>query len=233
MNYWIAFSAGLLTFFSPCFLPLVPAYLIYLTGLSLEEIKTSRVTTVVHSLLFILGFTIVFTILGFGANQLGRFFVNSSALFRIAGGFLLIFLGIYFLGILKIPFLDLERKFVLTKRPSGYLGSIFIGMVFALGWTPCIGPILATILVLAANSQTAYWGGALLLTYSLGIGLPLLITSIAVNYSLGLIKKIQEYFPLLHKVSGGLLIFVGLLLIFNYLQVLTVWLIRVTGYQGI
>jgi len=211
----IAFTAGILAFFSPCFLPLVPAYLIYITGLSFEEIKNVRLTTVVHSLLFILGFTIVFVVLGTVANLVGQFLFGFKDLIRVLGGSLIILLGFYLLGILKLPFLDLERKISIAQKPAGYLGSIFVGMVFALGWTPCIGPILAGILVLASQTQTVGQGALMLIVFSLGLGLPLFLVSLAVNYSLSLLKKINNYLGAIHFISGVLLVIVGILLIYG------------------
>jgi len=211
----IAFTAGILTFLSPCFLPLVPAYLIYITGLSFEEIKNVRLATVVHSLLFIFGFTIVFVVLGTVANLVGQFLFGFKGLIRILGGSLIILLGFYLLGILKLPFLDLERKISIAQKPAGYLGSIFVGMVFALGWTPCIGPILAGILVLASQTQTVGQGALMLIVFSLGLGLPLFLVSLAVNYSLSLLKKINNYLGAIHFISGVLLVIVGILLIYG------------------
>ncbi|MFH1826134.1 MAG: cytochrome c biogenesis CcdA family protein [bacterium] len=232
LNILVAFTAGLLSFFSPCFLPLVPAYLIYITGLSFEEVKTVRRTTVIHALLFILGFTLVFTALGVLVSALGHFLFQYTDILRIGGGFLLILLGLYLMGYLKLSFLSMERKITLANKPAGYLGTIIIGMVFALAWTPCIGPILAGILVLASQAQSIGQGVLLLIAFSLGLGLPMLIVAIAVNYSLTMLKKIENYLGVIHSASGLLLIIVGLLLIGNYFQVIINWLVQVTGYQG-
>ncbi|KPJ66878.1 hypothetical protein AMJ44_07710 [candidate division WOR-1 bacterium DG_54_3] len=233
LNLAIAFAGGLLTFFSPCFLPLVPAYLVYITGLSFEEVKNVRLMSVIHSLLFIFGFTIVFTFLGISASLLGQFFYDLRDAFRIAGGILIILLGLYLTGMLRLPFLDLERRLTISSRPAGLLGSVFIGMVFALGWLPCVGPILAGILILASHAETLGQGALMLISFSLGLGFPLFLASLALNYFLSFSEKIEKHLRTVHKVSGIFLIAVGILLITNYLQGVTNWLIDLTGYKGI
>lgn len=229
----IAFFGGVLAFFSPCFLPLVPVYLVYITGLSFEEVKKVRVMTIIHSLLFILGFTIVFTSLGMAAGLAGQFFYRFADALRIAGGLLIIFLGLYLMRVIKFPFLDLDRKITISSKPTGFIGTIFVGMVFALGWTPCVGPILAGILVYAVQTETLGQGALMLIAFSLGLGLPLFLFSLAVNYSLSLLKKIEKYLGAIHFACGIFLVLIGLLLITNYFQVVTTWLMRLMGQGGI
>jgi cytochrome c-type biogenesis protein len=233
LNLLIAFTAGFLTFFSPCFLPLVPAYLIYITGLSFEEIKKVRLLTVIHSLCFILGFSIVFIILGVAASALGQFLYKFGDIIRILGGTLVILFGLYLAGILKLPFLDMEKKLTISSKPSGFFGSIFVGMVFALGWSPCVGPVLGGILVYASQSDNIFQGVLMLSAYSLGLGLPLFLVSLAVNYSLSLIKKIEKHLGTIHFLLGLFLVIIGILLVANYLQAITVWFLQITNYQGI
>ena len=233
MSFALAFGGGVLTFFSPCFLPLVPAYLIYITGLSFEELKNTRVKTAVHSLVFIVGFTMVFTLLGVAAGLFGGLLLVFRDFLRVAGGLLLILLGLYLMKIIKLPFLDIERRVTISAKPSGYLGTFFIGMVFAFGWSPCVGPILAGILTLAAQSGRAGQGALMLAVFSLGLGLPLFLVSLAVGTALSLLKKIEKYLGLVHFICGSLLVVVGLLLVFNYLPAISGWLIDLTGYQGI
>jgi cytochrome c-type biogenesis protein len=233
LNLFIAFLAGLLTFFSPCFFPLVPVYLVYITGLSFEEVKKARAATIAHSLLFILGFTIVFMVWGLTINAVGDYFCDCDDLIRVIGGGLVIFLGLYLMGVIKLPFLDIERKITISNKPPGYLGTIFVGIVFALAWSPCVGPILAGILVLAGSAQTVTQGVLLLLAYSLGLGIPLFLFALAVNYSLTLMKKIEKYLKTIHFVSGIFLVLVGILLATNYLAGITQWLIEMTGYEGV
>lgn len=233
LNLFIAFSAGFLTFFSPCFLPLVPVYLIYITGLSTDDIKKIRVTTIFHSLCFILGFTIIFTLLGMAASIIGQLIYQYSDILRILGGFLIIFFGLYLTGIIKLPFLNIEKKITLSSKPAGYLGSILVGMVFALGWSPCVGPVLGGILVFASQTGTVSQGTALLIAFSLGIGLPLFLVSLTVNYFLSLMKKIEKYLGAIHFALGLLLVIIGILLVTNNLQLIVNWFIQVTGYKGI
>jgi len=211
---------------------LVPAYLIYITGLSFEEIKRVRLLTAIHSLLFILGFTLVFVALGVTASLLGQFFYDFGGILKVIGAGLIILLGLYLLGVIKLPFLDIERKITISKKPAGILGTFFVGMVFALGWSPCVGPILGGILILASQSQTAGQGGWLLLFYSLGLGLPLFLVSLVFNSSLMLIKKVEKHLSLIHKLCGLFLIVVGLLLLTNQFQSIASWLVDKTGYGG-
>jgi cytochrome c-type biogenesis protein len=233
INIAIAFIGGLLTFFSPCFLPLVPAYLIYITGLSFEEVKKARRMTVLHSLLFIVGFTIVFTSLGAAISFAGRFFFAYGDILRVIGGIFVLFLGFYLMRIIKLPFLDVERKINLSSKPAGMAGTVLVGMVFALGWSPCVGPVLAGILVYASQVERVTHGVIMLIAYSLGLGLPLFLFSLAVNYSLSVLKKIQKHIRVVHFICGLFLVLVGLLLITNQLQGLATWLIENSGYKGI
>ncbi len=233
LNLFIAFTAGIFAFLSPCFLPLVPAYLIYITGLSFDEIKNVRFKTIIHSLLFILGFTIVFTFLGIAASLVGNILFQFRDIIRILGGGLIIFLGLYLAGIIKFQFLNVEKRLTISEKPAGYLGTLFVGMVFAIGWSPCVGPILAGILVYASQAETVGQGILMLIAFSLGLGLPLFLASLAVNYSLSLLKKIEKYLGMIHFISGLFLVIIGILLITNYLQTISVWLIEVTGYKGI
>ncbi|MFH1684213.1 MAG: cytochrome c biogenesis protein CcdA [Candidatus Margulisiibacteriota bacterium] len=233
MNFLIAFGGGILAFFSPCFLPLVPAYLIYITGMSFDEIKDVRLKTIIHSLLFILGFGVVFTLLGLAAGLFGGLLFELKDILRVLSGGLIILLGLYLAGILKLPFLDIEKRITISKKPSGYLGTFFVGMGFALGWTPCIGPILAGILTLAAQSGKSGQGALMLASFSLGLGLPIFLVSLALDFSLSLIKRIEKYLGAIHFICGLLLVIIGILLATNYLQSISIWLIDLTGYKGI
>lgn len=233
LNLLIAFGGGLLAFLSPCFLPLVPAYLIYITGLTFDELKDVRFKTIVHSLLFILGFTLVFAPLGLAVSALGGILFMFKDLLRIIGGGLIIFLGFYLAGIIRFGFLDVEKKITLSERPAGYLGTVFVGMVFALGWSPCVGPILASVLLVASQADRAIEGLWLLLAFSLGLGTPLFLLSLATNYSLSLLRKLQSYLPRIHFYTGVFLVIVGVMLVTDYFKVISAWLINITGWQGI
>lgn len=233
INLFIAFGAGLLAFFSPCFLPLVPAYLIYITGLSLEEIKKARLVTVIHSLLFITGFTMVFVSLGIAASLLGQFFYEYRNILRMMGSGLVLILGLHLMRIIRFSFLDLERRLTFALRPFGYVGSIFIGMTFALAWSPCIGPILAGILVYAGLAENLGRGMLMLISFSLGLALPLFLVSLLLGRALVWVKRIVKYLAVIHFIAGIFLIMLGLLLAGNYLQTISSWLIDLTGYEGI
>ncbi|MBN2057836.1 MAG: sulfite exporter TauE/SafE family protein [Candidatus Saganbacteria bacterium] len=233
ISLFIAFGGGVLAFFSPCFLPLVPAYLVYITGLSFEEVKNVRLKTIIHSLLFIAGFTFIFTLLGSAAGLLGDLLFNLCDLLRVLGGGFLILLGFYLIGLLKLPFLDIERKMTLAAKPSGYLGTFIVGMVFALGWSPCVGPVLAGILTLAAQSGMAGQGALLLVAFSLGLGLPLFLASLAVDHFISLLKQLQDRLPLIHRIAGVFLVIVGLLLAADYFKIISFWLMELTGYGGL
>jgi cytochrome c-type biogenesis protein len=233
LNLAVAFIGGVLYFFSPCFLPLVPAYLIYITGLSLEELKNFRIMTIFHSLLFILGFTFVFTFLGLAAGLAGEVLFRYKDVLRVLGGLLVIFFGIYMMGLIRLPFLDMEHKITISSKPAGYLGTFFVGMVFAVGWTPCVGPILAGICLCASQAGTLRKGMMLLTAFSMGLALPLFLSALAVNYFLSLMKKIERYLGVIHIISGAFLILLGILMVTNFLQNISVWLIRLTEFKGI
>jgi cytochrome c-type biogenesis protein len=216
INIGLAFLGGILSFFSPCFLPLVPIYLAYITGLSFEELKEVRVKTVIHSLLFILGFTIVFTSLGMAASYAGHFFGILGDAIQSLGGLVLLILGLHLMRVIRFPFLDMEKKMTISSKPSGFIGTVLVGMAFAIGWSPCVGPILAGILVIAGQSGHAAEGFFFLLAFSLGIGIPLFLVSFAVNFFLSFFKMIEKYLRVVHLVLGLFLVIFGIMLITNY-----------------
>jgi cytochrome c-type biogenesis protein len=213
LNLAIAFGAGFLTFLSPCFLPLIPAYLVYLTGQSVIEIQRQKLATLLHALCFIIGFSLVFIILGIAANVLGQWLYAYKEILRYLGAALLIMLGLYLMGALKLSWLDLERRLTPVVRPAGYLGSVFIGIVFAVGWSPCVGPILAGILLLASQQETITQGIFLLMFYAFGLAAPLLLVTLMLDYLLSALKKVEKYLWVEHYVSGLALIIIGLLLL--------------------
>ena len=177
-----AFSAGLLSFVSPCVLPLVPSYISYITGLSVEQLTDAservkfRKAIVVNSLLFIGGFSSVFIAFGASASFLGQILITHQDLIRRVGGALIIVFGLYLLGILNLTFLKMEQRYQFRNRPAGYLGSFLIGVAFAAGWTPCVGPVLGSILLYASTTDSLFSGVVLLTFYSLGLGLPLFLS---------------------------------------------------------
>ena len=219
-----AFSAGLLSFFSPCVLPLIPAYVCFITGLSGEELNTSegrdfeKVKTILpESLLFILGFSIVFIILGALATFLGSFLFAKQRIIKIIGGLIVIFFGLHISGLFNIRFLQYEKKLHLKNKPVTRFGSFLVGMVFGFGWTPCVGPILGGILMLAAAKDSIVKGVLLLSSYSLGLGLPFLLLSIAIGKTLTLFSKVKKHFKLISIISGGLLVAIGIWIIIGAL----------------
>ena len=229
----IAFSAGLLSFISPCVLPLVPSYITYITGVSFKELTDAearaklRWTTIFHSLLFIMGFSMVFILMGASASYLGQLLARYQYWIMKVGGVLIIILGIHFTGIIRLPFLEMEKRFELKKRPLGYVGSFLVGIVFAAGWTPCIGPILSTILLYASTTKNFTTGILLLTVYSMGLGVPFFLSSLAFNLFLSTFERIKRYMRVVTMVSGFFLIAIGILFltdtfraINNYLNIL-------------
>jgi len=213
----IAFSAGLLSFVSPCILPLVPSYITYITGVSFKELTDVKAkaklrwATVSHSLLFIMGFSTIFILMGASASYLGQILVQYQYWIMKGGGTLIILLGIHFTGIINLPFLQMEKRIELRKKPLGYLGSFLVGIVFAAGWTPCIGPILSTILIYASTSQNFTTGILLLTVYSMGLGIPFFLSSLAFNSFLSAFDRIKRYMRVITIVSGIFLIIIGIL----------------------
>jgi cytochrome c-type biogenesis protein len=213
----IAFSAGLLSFASPCVLPLVPSYITYITGVSFKKLTDAEAAsklkwiTVSHSLCFIAGFSFVFVLMGASATYLGQLLVEYQNWIMKAGGVLIILLGIHFTGFIKLPFLQMEKRFEMRKKPLGYAGSFIVGIVFAAGWTPCIGPILSTILIYASTSKSLSTGILLLTYYSIGLGIPFLLSSLAFNSFLSAFDRIKRHMRILNLVSGLFLIGIGIL----------------------
>ena len=216
----VAFSAGLLSFLSPCVLPLVPVYLASLCGPEILEPKVTRSHFPIffHSLSFVIGFSIVFTILGVGAGLAGFVISSHLGLFRKIAGSLLIVFGLFMLATLKIPWLNYEKRINPSlSNTTGYLRSFLIGAIFPIAWIPCTSWALGGILMLAGTSETAWQGGYLLAIYSLGLGLPFLIIGAAFNSITPLLKRIYRYSNWVYIISGVLLIAVGILVLTNNL----------------
>lgn len=220
----IAFMAGLLSFLSPCVLPLVPSYVTFITGLSVEDVSKSRRLAVIHALLFISGFTLIFMLLGAGATTLG-FVVKSNRIWmaRIGGGLIIVF-GLYLLGVLNIGAFARERRVHLADKPMGYLGSVLVGITFGAGWSPCIGPILGAILTYTASEADLQRGMLLLFAYSMGLAVPFLAAAFAVDWFLTVFARFKGYLGYVQKVAGVLLIVVGLLMVTNYFTILATML---------
>ena len=225
-----AFSAGLLSFVSPCVLPLVPSYISYITGLSIEQLTDATVRSkfkksiVVNALLFIAGFTAVFVSFGASASFIGQALITYQDHIRRIGGILIVVFGLYLLGVLNISFLKMEHRFQFRSRPVGYAGSFLIGVAFAAGWTPCVGPVLGTILLYASTTDSMMNGVLLLTSYSLGLGLPLFLTALGVDRFLAYFKQARLYLWGVSTVSGVLLIIVGIMIYANTLTMITSFL---------
>lgn len=225
---FVAFLGGVLSFLSPCVLPLVPSYLGFITGFTLEEIGSKRRLALVHAGLFVVGFSIIFVLLGASATAVGSAFRAYKDVIQQAGGVLIIVFGLYCLGVIKLGFLSTEKRVHLEQKPLGYLGSVLVGMAFGAGWSPCIGPILGGILSLAATEADLGRGMALLVAYSAGLAVPFLVAALAVEKFLAWFQKFRRYLGVVQKVSGALLVAVGILIatgqftrLASYLQKLT------------
>jgi len=223
-SFALAFVAGLLSFLSPCVLPLIPSYVGFLTGLTLEELEVRRGTALAHALWFVAGFSLIFIALGATASALGVLLLRSQVwIGRIGGGVVILF-GLYLLGVLRPALLMRERKVQLARKPLGYLGSAFVGVTFGAAWTPCIGPILGAILTLAAAQASVGHGAALLTAYSAGLALPFVVTALALDRFLAWFQRFRPYLVWVERIAGGLLILLGLLLVTDRFTLLAGWL---------
>ena len=220
----VAFTAGLLSFLSPCVLPLVPSYVGFLTGMTLPEAGARRRAALAHALLFVTGFSVIFILLGASATALGRALNYYQVWVQRVGGVLIILFGLFCLGAFNAGYLARERRLHLERKPVGYLGSALVGMAFAAGWTPCIGPVLGGILGLAATSTDVGRGMLLLAVYSAGLALPFLLAAVAVESFLGWFQRFRPFLPWVMRVSGLILVFVGVLLVTGEFTRLASWL---------
>ena len=224
----IAFTAGVLSFLSPCVLPLVPSYVTFVTGLSLEDMSRSRHVALVHSLLFVSGFTAIFVAMGAGATAIGVVLAIYRDWISRVGGMLLVLFGLVLLEVIRVPALARDRRIYLADKPVGYLGSVLVGIAFGAGWTPCIGPVLGGILSLASASASMSRGVGLLFAYSAGLAIPFLLASLAIERFLELFAKMRRGLAWISRVSGVLLILVGVLLAAGWFTMLATWLQRLT-----
>lgn len=224
----LAFSAGLLSFLSPCVLPLIPSYVTFITGLSFEDVQNQRRTALVHGLLFTLGFSLIFIGLGAGASLLGRVLFTQRELITRVGGVLIIVFGLYMLGVLNIAAFSRERRVHLADKPVGYLGTVLVGLAFGAGWTPCIGPILGAILTYAGSEASLPRGVALLTAYSSGLAIPFIVSAIAVDRFHLFFQKFRRQMLVGQRIAGALMILVGILMITNQFTILAGYLQRFT-----
>lgn len=229
-NLFVAFGAGVLSFFTPCCLPIFPAFLSYITGVSVDELQAgtsvSRQRILQHSLAFFIGFSTIYVSLGLAASALGSFFIQGRSWLPVVGGLFVIIMGLSLTGIIKVPFLIRDRRMQFARKPEGYAGSVLVGLAYAAGWTPCIGPILGSVLTLAAGSPGQ--GGLLLLAYSIGFAVPFILLA----YGLGSARWLTRYSLAIERIGGGLMVLTGALLATGSTKLMSAWLIRVTGFQG-
>ena len=230
VSLFVALVAGILSFLSPCVLPLVPSYLSFVTGMSLEDLQqgVDRRATLIHSLLFVAGFSIIFITLGASASFLGGFLRYYEVWIARIGGALIIVLGLHLTGIFRIAPLMRERRVQVNDKPAGYVGTIGVGAAFGAGWTPCIGPVLGAILTLAGTEESVGAGIVLLSVYSLGLAIPFLISALALDFFLNTFSRFRRLLPLVEKASGVMLIVLGLLLATGSFTILSSYLIRFT-----
>jgi cytochrome c-type biogenesis protein len=223
VSYWAAFIAGLLSFFSPCVLPLIPAYFTFISGFSLEELTTLkgkdvRKKVMMSTCAYVLGFSLIFILMGASASYLGNLLYRYVDYIRIGGGIMIILLGVHLTGLFRFRALDFEKRLHLEKKPLHFFGTFLVGMAFAAGWSPCIGPLLGSILIIASSKETVLQGIALLGLYSAGLAIPFLILSSFVNLLLFFIKKAVKALKYLNPAAGILLVLIGVMLIFNKLN---------------
>lgn len=212
----IAFGAGFLSFFSPCILPLIPVYIMYMAGVNLEsELEERRLIALTRTIGFIIGFTIIFMIMGTSASFLGKIFIRNREIFSKISGALIVIFGLNMMGIIKFKFLDMEKKMKAPKKVSNWFSSILMGMAFAAGWTPCFGPVLASILIYAGGAATVSKGVYLLFIYSVGMAIPFLLTALFINVFSKFLEKTEKVMVYIPKIGGLIMVVFGILVFFN------------------
>lgn len=227
ISFALAFAAGFLSFLSPCVLPLVPAYVSFITGVSLNELRHSQgkskliVRTMPNTIAFVLGFSTIFISLGASSSFLGSFLLDYQDYLRIFGGILTIIFGLFIAGFIKFDFLMRDKRFHISSSPTGIIGAFLIGMSFAAGWTPCIGPILGSILIYASSQASASYGLKLLATYSLGLAVPFILSTLVINVFFTYTRKIHRFMRFVMITSGLVLIAFGVMLLTDQIGRLT------------
>jgi cytochrome c-type biogenesis protein len=234
LSILVAFGAGLFSFLSPCVLPLFPSYLSFITGMSVDQLQSaasddrSRRWILAHSLAFVVGFSLVFIGMGASFSALGHLLFNYRDRIRLVGGLLIIVFGLYVAGVLPLGFLGRYQQIRLRSKPAGLVGSWVVGVTFAIGWTPCVGPILGSILSLAGTAETVRSGVALLAAYSAGLALPFVLSSLALGAFLTAFRRFRPWMPVVERASGTLLVVVGILVATNYFIVLNSYALSLT-----
>lgn len=225
----VALVAGFISFLSPCVLPIVPPYLAYMSGVSLsdmENVARGRQRAVISALFFVLGLSTVFLILGFTASAFGAFFLQNQTLFAQVSGVVVIIFGLHFLNVFRIPFLDQEARLDVGDRGGSSFGAYVLGLAFAFGWTPCIGPQLGAILSLAASEASVARGTVLLGVYAVGLGVPFLLVAMFITRAMGVMNRIKRHMALIERIMGVLLIAVGLALVTGAFTWFSFWLLE-------
>ncbi|TJZ91570.1 cytochrome c biogenesis protein CcdA [Paracoccus gahaiensis] len=223
---FVALLAGLLSFLSPCVLPIVPPYLAYMTGVGVNGLKTGERSAVLPALFFVMGLSTVFLVMGVAASAFGRAFLQyQDVLARVAGGMVII-MGLHFLHVIRIPFLDHEARLEAGQQGGGAFGAYVLGLAFAFGWTPCIGPQLGMILSLAATGGELSRGTALLAIYALGLGIPFLLAAIFITRAIGFMNRIKPWLRTIERAMGALLVIVGVMLITGAFSAFSFWLLE-------
>ncbi len=230
VGFPVAFLAGVLSFLSPCVLPLVPSYLSFVTGMSLEDMQEGfdRRRVLTHAALFVSGFTLIFVLLGAGATFVGSFLLYNSDWIARIGGVIIILFGLHLMGVFQLLPLLKEKRLHLANKPAGYVGTVAVGVAFGAGWTPCIGPVLGAIMTMAASQEHLATGMLLLFVYSMGLAIPFLLAALALERFLRAFTRARRFLPLIQKAAGLLLVLLGILLVTGSFVVLAAWLNRYT-----
>lgn len=229
----VAFTAGLFSFLSPCVLPLFPSYLSFITGMSVSDLSaelspSARRRVLLHAVVFVLGFSIVFVALGASFSAAAQLLLDYREWIRRVGGALIVIFGLYIAGVFRLGVFARTAQWQIREKPAGYVGSFIVGVTFAIGWTPCVGPILGAILSLAGTSETVQRGIGLLVAYSAGLGLPFLLSAVALGAFLRFFKRYRPFIPVMERAAGVLLVVVGVMVFTNYYVVLNSWAISLT-----
>ena len=229
----VAFTAGLFSFLSPCVLPLFPSYLSFVTGMSVADLQAdltpaTRRRVMIHALAFVVGFSLVFVALGASFSAAGQILLDHRDLIRRVGGVLIILFGLYIAGVLTFGPFSRTRQWQIREKPAGYVGSFLVGLTFAIGWTPCVGPILGAILSLASTAENIGRGIGLLIAYSAGLGVPFLLSAVALGAFLKFFRRYRPLIPVVERAAGVILVVVGVLVFTNYYLLLNAWAISLT-----
>ncbi|RJL06361.1 cytochrome c biogenesis protein CcdA [Paracoccus aestuarii] len=223
---FVALLAGFLSFLSPCVLPIVPPYLAYMTGVGVNGLKQRERSAVMPALFFVMGLSTVFLVMGFAASAFGRAFLQYQDMLARIAGVMVVIMGLHFLHVIRIPILDQEARLQTDRQGGGALGAYVLGLAFAFGWTPCIGPQLGMILSLAATGGELSRGTALLAVYALGLGIPFLLAAIFINRAIGLMNRIKPWLKTIERVMGALLVVVGVMLLTGAFSAFSFWLLE-------